>query len=273
MKLSYDPRYNIAYLRLREKIAEVETIQISSELNIDLTPDGKICGIEFLNANEQLQTLEPGKFVFTDETTGKTVQFPIGRKEILVDKLIFLNIGWMKNYRGLDGDTIKGGGSFVGSHGYGFEIFNFQPFQGRMYGYVERPSIALERLGARPSADSVSGVLTVWVATNPWSGGRYIVGWYNDATVYRRAQNPPPGVNRKIPPNIALPRHQGVDVPYFVSAKEQDCVLIPESQRDFRIPTGEGGMGQANIWYADRPNSVEIRRKIIEYVAERAKRS
>jgi len=79
MKLSYDSRYNIAYLRLREKITGVETIRISDELNVDLSPDGKIYGIEFLDANEQLQTLEPGKLVFTNEITGKTVEFAIGK--------------------------------------------------------------------------------------------------------------------------------------------------------------------------------------------------
>jgi len=57
MKLSYDARYNVAYIYLREKTAEVETIQISDELNVDLAPDGKIYGIELLNANEQLQAL------------------------------------------------------------------------------------------------------------------------------------------------------------------------------------------------------------------------
>jgi uncharacterized protein YuzE len=54
MKLSYDPRYNIAYIQLREKSAEVETIRISDELNIDLSSDGKIYGIELLNANEKV---------------------------------------------------------------------------------------------------------------------------------------------------------------------------------------------------------------------------
>jgi len=57
MKLSYDARYNVAYIYLREKTTEVETIQISDELNVDLAPDGKIFGIELLNANEQLQAL------------------------------------------------------------------------------------------------------------------------------------------------------------------------------------------------------------------------
>ena len=40
MKLTYDPRYNIAYLQLHEKTAQVETLHISDELNIDLAPDG-----------------------------------------------------------------------------------------------------------------------------------------------------------------------------------------------------------------------------------------
>lgn len=55
MKLTYDPRYNIAYIRLHEKLVEVETIKVSNELNVDIAPDGTIYGIELLNANEQLR--------------------------------------------------------------------------------------------------------------------------------------------------------------------------------------------------------------------------
>ena len=40
MRLTYDPRQNIAYLRLREKTTEVETVHVSESLNIDLAPDG-----------------------------------------------------------------------------------------------------------------------------------------------------------------------------------------------------------------------------------------
>jgi hypothetical protein len=32
MKLTYDPRYNIAYTRLIDKSAEVETLEISDQL-------------------------------------------------------------------------------------------------------------------------------------------------------------------------------------------------------------------------------------------------
>ena len=55
MKLTYDPRYNIAYIRFSKKGLDVETVRVSDELNVDLTPDGKIYGIELLNANEQLK--------------------------------------------------------------------------------------------------------------------------------------------------------------------------------------------------------------------------
>ena len=75
MKVSYDPRYNIAYIRFREETVEVETIRISDEVNVDISPDGKIYGIELLNANDQL--IKGEKFTFTDESTGKTIQLPI----------------------------------------------------------------------------------------------------------------------------------------------------------------------------------------------------
>ena len=45
MKINYDPKYNIAYIKNREKIAEVESIRISDELIVDIAPGGKIYGI------------------------------------------------------------------------------------------------------------------------------------------------------------------------------------------------------------------------------------
>ena len=77
MKVSYDSRYNVAYIRFREKTTGVETIRVSDEINVDISPDGKIYGIELLNANEQLPITKGGKFILVDESTGKTRQFPI----------------------------------------------------------------------------------------------------------------------------------------------------------------------------------------------------
>ena len=71
MKLTYDPRYNIAYIRLHEKKAEVETIRASDELNVDIAPDGTVYGIELLNANEQLRAEDEGSFVVVNEALGE----------------------------------------------------------------------------------------------------------------------------------------------------------------------------------------------------------
>ena len=79
MKLTYDPRHNVAYLRLREKSAEIETIRISDALNVDLAPDGTVCGIELLNANEQLQGSDDGILVVINEALGERREIPLAR--------------------------------------------------------------------------------------------------------------------------------------------------------------------------------------------------
>jgi uncharacterized protein YuzE len=71
MKLTYDPRYNVAYIRLREQGGQVETIRVSDELNVDLAPDGTIYRIELLNANEQLRAGDDGRIIVVDEAKGE----------------------------------------------------------------------------------------------------------------------------------------------------------------------------------------------------------
>ena len=77
MQLTYDPRHNIAYVRLQKKRAEVETIHISDALNVDLAPDGTVYGIELLNANEQLQAGDNGLLVVINEELGRRSEVPL----------------------------------------------------------------------------------------------------------------------------------------------------------------------------------------------------
>jgi len=77
MRFTYDPKYNIAYLKFQEKSAEVQTLKISDELNIDLTSDGTIYGIELLNANEQINRQDEGKFLLVNEVTGEKAELPL----------------------------------------------------------------------------------------------------------------------------------------------------------------------------------------------------
>jgi uncharacterized protein YuzE len=71
MKLVYDPRHNIAYLRLHEKTAQVETLHLSDEINVDIAPDGTVYGIELLNANHQLRSEDHGNLVIINEAIGE----------------------------------------------------------------------------------------------------------------------------------------------------------------------------------------------------------
>ncbi len=82
MKITYDSKYNIAYLSLRDKKANnVSTISLSDEVNIDIAPNGTIYGIELLNAKKQLRG---GKnqlsFTVSDLVSQKTTLVPLAAK-------------------------------------------------------------------------------------------------------------------------------------------------------------------------------------------------
>lgn len=77
MKLTYDPRYNIAYLAFQEKTAQVETIHVSDQVNIDLAPDGMLYGIELLNANEQLHMETDPTLRVVNEERGEVSELPL----------------------------------------------------------------------------------------------------------------------------------------------------------------------------------------------------
>lgn len=189
-----------------------------------------------------------------------------------MDKMVFLNVGWMGKYNGLDGDKIKGGGSHVQDHGYGHEIFNFRSIHGTLYGYAPCRSIDVKRLGASPSVDYVTGVLVLWVATKPRQGGRYIVGWYDNATVHSREIVPNWAADRLIDrhsvPGIPIkPEDIDKHAVYLVEADKDNCLLLPIAERTFEIPRrGIGNMGQRAVWYADHLSKRDFRRRVIDYV-------
>jgi hypothetical protein len=181
--------------------------------------------------------------------------------------MIFLRIGWMTRYRGLAGDQIMGGGSFVDEHGFGHEIYNFQPHQGKVLGYVQTPrgaynsddaaGIQIRRLDPATTGKTVPGVLAVWLARHEKTS--YIVGWYKNATVHRHWQPAPPGSKRM---------HGEVECGYLVSAAQEDAVLLRPHERRFEVPPKKrNGIGQAQIWYAsDRKRHGDFRSSVLAYV-------
>jgi len=77
MQLTYDPACNVAYIRLRKKSAKVTTLVVSDELDVDIDADGKVYGIELLNANEQLGTRRAKNLIVENRGSGKKVELAL----------------------------------------------------------------------------------------------------------------------------------------------------------------------------------------------------
>jgi uncharacterized protein YuzE len=76
LKLTYDPKRNIAYLSLRSSDGiEIETVSVSGAVNVDLAPDGSVCWIELLDANTQLGSIGEAHLVL--EVAGRRIEVPL----------------------------------------------------------------------------------------------------------------------------------------------------------------------------------------------------
>jgi uncharacterized protein YuzE len=72
MTMTFDPRYNVAYISFRNKAENhVQSLKISEEVILDISSDGEIYGIELLNANEQLKNPDGLTLTFSNEATGE----------------------------------------------------------------------------------------------------------------------------------------------------------------------------------------------------------
>ena len=63
---------------LPQKTAEVETLHLSDELNVDIAPDGTVYGIEMLNANQQLRAEDNGNLVVVNEALAQRQEIRLG---------------------------------------------------------------------------------------------------------------------------------------------------------------------------------------------------
>lgn len=165
----------------------------------------------------------------------------------------------MSNYDGIFGkpDKIVGGGKYVQENEHGHEACNFTKWpNGKVYGHVETikgendRSLNLSMLGANEIDDFIEGVDVVWVATNPVLGGSYIIGWYKNARVYRKRQSfkNPPTKQHKL---------DKIDS-YRIEADFSDTVLLPIHERKITVKRGKDWLGQANWWYPESKNNLEV---------------
>lgn len=170
------------------------------------------------------------------------------------ERLIYINIGWMKTYRGDPGDPTLGGHGYLRKNFQGHETWNFLDTNGRLYGYIPRSAnVLLVRLGADRRATELEDVTVVWLARSPIDKRTYVVGWYRGATVGKKHDHYK--IDR---PGIGA-------VEYQITAPASGALLLPPDQRTFRIPTAKekGNLGQSPIWYGNPGFNDRVR----EYLA------
>lgn len=179
--------------------------------------------------------------------------------------ILVCNIGWMSRYDGIDGkpDKIVGGGKYVDKSGHGHEACNFtRCADGIVYGHVESikgevdRNIQIEALGAEPGQDFIDGVDVVWTATNPLTAGRYVVGWYRNARVFRTRQyfDRLPSMQHK---------RDGIDS-FRIRAKSSDSSLLSLDEREIRLGKGKGWIGHTPWWFPEVSENSEVRKFLLE---------
>lgn len=102
-------------------------------------------------------------------------------------KILLCRIAWMKRYEGRANiDIPRSGAKWIRINKTGEEIYNFKNVGNKVYAYF--PNITnteISNLGAKKSDEFVDNVLVVMCAKHPVEGGIRVVGWYNNAKVYR----------------------------------------------------------------------------------------
>lgn len=164
-------------------------------------------------------------------------------------KVLFARIGYMKFYQGPQkGDEKPIGGGAYNKNKMGHEAYNYLDISGRVYGYfqphmIDPYDICLQRIDptSKPTADKINDVLVVWFAKNPAGMGQVIVGWFNNATVYRCVQDGSRKATRD-------------GYSYYVVTNTADAILLPIGKRKYFMGHGlqntkVGNPGQANAFY------------------------
>lgn len=182
-------------------------------------------------------------------------------------KVVFLHIGWGKKYNKGGIDEITSNHKYVEENRIGGESSNFRDIDGYYYGYapVSHGAVELGHFGEDNAEEYVDGVTIVWTATAPKKfrkkglTNRRVVGWYQNATVYRHLRND-------------IKEHgEG----YIARCKVEDAVLLPATERTFCIPTIlEGNDGfPANVvasWfpYDKDEEQKAFAREVLEYIKQ-----
>lgn len=188
-------------------------------------------------------------------------------KKLNRGKMIVCRVAYMDEYKGISkSDKPTNGGQHVKDTGHAEEAFNFYNIRGNCYGFVETKHTKTgenKRLTLENIDESFKGkeigenVKAVFVALNPETKKTVVVGWYDNANVYRNRQYH----------KINKIEHQ-----YNIVCDYEDAHLIKEGKRVFEIPNAavagnKYGIGQSNIWYIQKHKEArKFEDKLLEYL-------
>lgn len=189
------------------------------------------------------------------------------------DRVLYCYIAYMIDYKGITPkDKPVNGGLFVKETGNAHEKYNFLPgADGFVNGFVEtkhkdgykakdsKPNqLHIEKIDPSAKNDDSLDHVTVFFCAKPSTGKGDIelVGWYEDATVYRDRKYYVADDGEKMNTNIRTDNGK--------------AFLIPVGKRNFIIPRATDrsgvGFGQSNIWYAEGPEGESFKKKTFEYI-------
>lgn len=180
-------------------------------------------------------------------------------------KVLFCNIAWMENYKGItEKDKAENGGKWIKEKLQLEECSNFLVKEDGSYqGYIyTKPSrgkdspLKIENIEGTTEEDEIANnVLVIWVAKDPFQNKLNIIGWYKNATVYR---------------DVNFDENQNK---FNVTAKGEDCVLLPINKRHKIVPKAgrsedSYGMGQSNLWFGkkDDKNADKYINNMVDYI-------
>lgn len=178
-------------------------------------------------------------------------------------RILFCNITWMEFYDQIcfPHETPRFGGSFVKETGTAFESRNFHRYEDGYYGFVETKyrggtaipananQLHIEKIDQNATGDSVDDVTVVFCAHSEKLGKTVVVGWYKNATVFRRRKTHSDG--------------------HDYNLKAKDAVLLPEVLRTKVIPRakeGGFGFGQSNIRYPIGEGADNAVKEVLSYI-------
>ena len=173
-----------------------------------------------------------------------------------MSRILFCNITYMEHYDLINfpNDIPRYGGSYVKDTGSAFESWNFHKYSDGYYGFVETKytkkqtaveqyarQLHIERIAPEAKGDSVDNVMVFFCAHSDIQDETVLVGWYPNATVYRRRKKHEDG--------------------HTYNIYSQAAVLLPSSARTMIIPRANKkgvGFGSDNLWYAEKGSAQEL---------------